>query len=287
MTWTGADDAPPTARIAALLPSLQRSERRVAEVLLADLAAAVELTAQELADEAGAGRATVVRTAQALGYDGYPQLRVALALEAAISERDREPVSDGTLLGAVIGNVERFGSRLRHMTSALTEDAVAEFVARLDAAERVLLVANGLSAPLSLDLALRLNSIGRPAEYLPDALAQEIGASQLSPTSVCLVISGSGASTPTLRVIEAARAAGAQVLSLTSFAGSPVARRSHVALVVPAVEGSFHGELVHTSRVSLALIAESIVDALVVHRGDRGKHARSAVMAAISGSISE
>ena len=42
VTWTGPADAPPTARIAALAPSLQPSERRVAEAIAADVAGAVE-----------------------------------------------------------------------------------------------------------------------------------------------------------------------------------------------------------------------------------------------------
>ncbi len=287
MTWTGSDDAPPTARIATLGPSLQPSERRVAEAVVADIAGAVEMTAQELAEQANIGRATVVRTAQSLGYEGFPQLRVALALEVAMTETEAAPASDGTLLATVKRNVEQFGSRLHQVTSALTEANVTDFVARIDAADRVLVVGNGLSAPLSLDVTMRLSSAGRPAEYLPDALAQRIGASQLSSASVCLLISGSGASKPTLDVMASARASGAQILCLTSFARSPLAQNSDIALVVPPVEGSFQGELIYTSRVSLALIAESLVNALSIHRGGSGKEAQAAVLAAISGSIAE
>lgn len=226
----------------------------------------------------------MVRIAQALGYEGYPQLRVALALEVTTHER-RVRRADGNVFGSEMSNVERFGDRLRHMTSGLNESDVTDFIGRLDGADRVLVAANGLSVPLSLDLALRLNSVGRPAEYLPDALAQQIAAGQLSSTSVCLVVSGSGANTATLGVIAAAKDAGAQVLSLTSFAGSPVEQGSDIALVVPPVEGSFHGELVHTSRVSLALIAESLVGALALHRGEQGAGAQAAGLGAVSRSI--
>jgi DNA-binding MurR/RpiR family transcriptional regulator len=287
MTWTGADDAPPTARIAALSTSLGPSERIVAQVIAADIAEAVERTAQELADEAGAGRATVVRTAQALGYDGYPQLRIALALEVARHEREDAVVTDGTLLGSIVTAVERFRSRLAHTTSALTESAVVDFISRLDAADRVLIAASGLSVPLSLDLVMRLNAIGRSAEYLPNALSQQIAASQLSATSVCLAISGSGVSSATLDVMKTAKESGAQVLSLTSFAGSAVELASDVALVIPPVEGSFHGELVHSSRASLALIVEALVDAVVIYRGDDGEDAQAAVLSVISKTIAD
>ena len=90
MTWNGPADAPPSVRIAALAPSLQPSERRVADLIAADLAAAVERTAQQLADEVGVGRASVIRTAQTLGYEGFPQLRVALARELAFAPHEHD-----------------------------------------------------------------------------------------------------------------------------------------------------------------------------------------------------
>ena len=62
---------------------------------------------------------------------------------------------------------------------ALTDDQLEGFVGALDGATRVLVAANGLSAPLGLDMVLRLTAAGRPAEYLPDTLGQEIAARQL------------------------------------------------------------------------------------------------------------
>jgi DNA-binding MurR/RpiR family transcriptional regulator len=66
-----------------------------------------------------------------------------------------------------------------------------------------------------------------------------------------------------------------------------LAQDSDIALVVPPVEGSFQGELIYTSRVSLALIAESLINALSIYRGGSGKESQAAVLAAISGSIAE
>ena len=67
MAWNGAPEAPPSVRIAALLHSFQPSERRVAEAIAADPSGVVEGTAQQLADQVGVGRASVIRTAQTLG----------------------------------------------------------------------------------------------------------------------------------------------------------------------------------------------------------------------------
>src|SRR5690606_25599058 len=135
--WQGSADAPPTARIAMLAPSMQPSERRVAEAIAADADAAIEWTAQEIADTVGVGRATVIRTAQTLGYDGYPQLRVALARERATAAPVQEDSADPTMLGALRGAVDRFAARLAHTVSAVTEETLSAFVNELDVSTRL------------------------------------------------------------------------------------------------------------------------------------------------------
>ncbi|MCK0115655.1 MurR/RpiR family transcriptional regulator [Isoptericola sp. S6320L] len=216
------------------------------------------------------GRATVVRAAQTLGYEGYPQLRVAAARELALRTTADAP-ADGTMLGVLRESVARFAARLGHTVSGLTEEVLQEFVAALDDAGRVLVVANGLSSPLGLDLVLRLTSAGRPAELLQDALAQRIAARQLGPDAVCLVVSGSGTNDATLAVMRAAHDGGTPVLAITSFAQSPVAQLADTVLVVPPVNDSFRDELVRTSRAALMLVTEALVEALVARRGDRGR----------------
>ncbi|WP_029149508.1 MurR/RpiR family transcriptional regulator [Microbacterium indicum] len=287
MEWTGAADAPPTARIGALAHALKAGEKRVADAIADDLSGTVERTAQEVADIVGVGRATVVRTAQALGFEGYPQLRVAIARELAMHAPSGSLTSDGTMLGAMRAASERFASRLAHTLSGLTEQALEEFVRALDDADRVLIVANGLSSPLGLDLVLRLNAAGRPAELLTDGLAQRIAARQLGAGSVCLVVSGSGANEETLAVADSARQSGSTLLAITSFARSPIASAADTALVVPPVNDSFRDELLHTSRAALMLVTEAIVDLLLVRRGDRGVSARAAALEVLGAAIRE
>ena len=282
MTWVGSSDAPPSARVAALAPSMQPSERRVAEAIAADIESAIDWSAQEVAEAVGVGRATVIRTAQTLGYDGYPQLRVALARELARGSAPPAVTSDGSMLGALRAEVDAFSARLPQTVTALTDDQLEGFVGALDGATRVLVAANGLSAPLGLDMVLRLTAAGRPAEYLPDTLGQEIAARQLGASAVCLVISGSGVNRATLAVMTAARESGARVIAITSFARSAVAESADIALVIPPVRGSFREELEHASRASLMLVTESVVGLLVARRD-----ARSATLSVLGHSLDE
>jgi len=290
VSWAGSSDAPPTVRMAALAPSLQPSERRVAEAIVSDVEGAIERSAQELAEHVGVGRASVVRTAQTLGYTGYPQLRVALARElslGAAADAASDAASADTLMGAFRGTIDRFGARLGQTVSAVTEADLHAFVDALDGAARVLVAANGLSTPLGLDMVLRLTAAGRPAEYLPDSLSQEIAARQLGPGSVCLVLSGSGANRATVSVMTAAREGGATVVAITSFARSAVAELADVVLVIPPVNDSFREELLHTSRAALMLVTESVVGLLVTRRGESGRDARSATLSVLGHSLDE
>ncbi|MGO2049865.1 MAG: MurR/RpiR family transcriptional regulator [Microbacterium sp.] len=270
-----------------LAPSMQPSERRVADAIAADADAAIEWTAQEIADTVGVGRATVIRTAQTLGYDGYPQLRVALARERATAAPVADDAADPTMLGALRGAVDRFASRLAHTVSALTEETLSAFVHELDVSTRLLVAANGLSAPVGADLAMRLTSAGRPAEYVADTLGQQITASQLGAGSACLVVSGSGVNRASIDVMTAARASGARVLAITSFPRSPVADLADTALVVAPINDSFRDELLYTSRAALMLVTESVVGLLVHTRGPSATAAQVATLSVLGQSLSE
>lgn len=286
MTWSTPADAPITTRIAALAPSLMPSEKLVVDVIAADVEAAVECTAQELAARAGVSRASVIRTAQTLGYEGYPQMRVAVARELASAPAPNANGPD-TLISHLQGFIHHFSAGLSSLTTALTESDVDAFLSALDSAPRVAIVATGLSAPLGLDAAMRLNAAGRPAEYLPDPLAQQIASQSLGPGSVCLVISGSGVTRDSLDAAETARASGATVLAMTSFARAPIVAASDVALVIPPVSESFTEELLHTSRAALALTIEALVRALVRRRGADGEESRSDALTLIEKRLSE
>lgn len=283
MTWPTSTDTPISARIAALAGALPPTERRVVDKLVADASAAVDCTAQELADLAGVSRASVIRTAQTLGYDGYPQMRVAVARELALAAAHEEPSGHD---GVLHRRLDQFARNLPRIVAAVTDEAAASFVATLDRAGRVVVVATGLSAPLGLDVAMRLGAAGRPAEFVPDTLAQQIAASTLSAGSACLVISGSGATQTSIEAAATAREAGADVLAVTSFARAPLLEHATQALVVPPVNDSFSDELFHTSRAALTLVMEALIEMLVVQRDPTGMAVRSKTLALIEKRIS-
>ncbi|OFN79878.1 hypothetical protein HMPREF2526_06545 [Corynebacterium sp. HMSC070E08] len=278
------DTAPPSAHITTRMPSLQPIEQRVAQAILEDMDFVLHATADQLAAKVGTSRTSVIRTAKALGYDGYQQLRVALTQE--IAQRPKPlPDADSTHVGRMSAEIASFSNYLYGLTALLNEDELTATVEVLAQARRVLVVGNGLSAPLAQTMALRLTSIGRPAEFVAEAIGQHIAATQLDKDSVCLVVSGSGSTTLTLNAATAAFEAGAQLIALTSFTSSPLAELASYTLVIPSPDGTFRAELQDASRVAFLLVLEALVTLVDSHLDDSA--ARRTVLSVLQSAMED
>lgn len=273
------------AGIRSLRPSLLPAEQAVATVFLERTQQIVELSSQQVAELAGASRATVVRTCQSLGFSGYQQLRVLLARDAGYAAAThRHGDGPAAIVSATFAQVV---NAVPSMTALLEPPVIAETVAALSAARRVLVVGNGLSAPLALDTASRLTSIGRPAEAPVDVISQQISARLLSADDLLLIISGSGANSSTLSVARAGAEAGALIVVITAFARSPLAQLAQMSLVVGMPELTFRDEVTITTRIPQTILMEGLVAAVADERGDAATAAKSLALSVISDNLGE
>lgn len=276
------------ATIRSLLPSLLPTEQAVAAVLLSRSDDIVELSSQQVADLAGASRATVVRTCQSLGYTGYQQLRVLLARDAGYAPAAplaAAPPADAA--GIVAATFHAIAAAADGMTALLDRDDLSRSVEVLATAARLVVVGNGLSAPLAQDAAARLGSIGRPAEAPLDVIGQQITARLLTPGDALFAISGSGSSAATVAAARAATTAGATVIALTAFSRSPLTTTSSVSLVVTAPELTFQDELTLASRLPQAILIEGLVAAVTRRLGDAAAVAKNLALDVVSENLAD
>lgn len=275
------------ARIRSQAPALLPTERAVAMVLLEHRDAIVELSSQQVAELAGASRATVVRTCQSLGFSGYQQLRVLVARDAAYADGQRTATVHDGPAADVFDSFAQVHATVEQMAALLDADQLARAVGELAAAGRVLVVGNGLSAPLAIDAAARLTAIGRNAETQTDGIGQQVTARLLTPGDILLVISGSGASATSLATAHAARASGACVVALTAFSHSALATLADIALVAGMPDSSFGEELTITSRIPQAILIEGLVTAIARELSDTADAARAVALEVIGDNLTE
>jgi DNA-binding MurR/RpiR family transcriptional regulator len=142
-------------------PTLSPSLRSLARHVLANHRSVAFSTVAELADAAGVSEASVVRFANAMGFDGYPALQkeVRRMVRADLSGTDRlrAAAEQGGTLERVIA---KEAENIRHLGSSLDMAALKEAAAVIRGARRLLVVGARASAPLAFHLWFALDKLG-------------------------------------------------------------------------------------------------------------------------------
>lgn len=255
-TPTETRQASVVEQMRAQAPSLSPAERRVADVVLADPIAVIHLSVTELAEQAESSAASVVRMCSSLGLRGFQELKILLARESNDSARPSlEQIDQGDGAQQVVMKVMHgTGLALERTADALDPALIDEVVATLLGARRVLFGAVGTSAPLAADIAYRLATIGIDALFVADVHAQHVSARMLQPGDVFFAISHTGSTFETLAATKAARAAGATVVLLTSFARSPLTDLADRVIVAGSPETAYRVEAMASRIVHLTVL---------------------------------
>jgi RpiR family carbohydrate utilization transcriptional regulator len=267
----------PTVRgIRAALPALVPSERRVAELVLAEPKRLMYQSISEVAAEAGTAASTVVRACRRLGFSGFQELKVALAqdggLPAVVLNRE---IDERSTAAEVLETVLHDGEdALNEARTTLDGEAFARAVDLVSAAERVLFVAVGTSAPLAQDAAYRFTTIGVHAEAPADVHVQHVRARLLGTRDVCVAISHTGATQETLAAVRGAVSAGASTIAISSFARSPLSEEVGVTLAAGSREMSYRIEAM-SSRIAHLSILDALFVAVALRNPERTEHAQA------------
>ncbi len=255
------------ARLRSLRPGLQGAHARVVDVVLEDPEFITAATAQQIADRAGVSAATVVRAVRTAGFSGLPELKLVLARAAGSPEGSgttRPQLSQAHSVADLIDVVT--ASHAESLTIArgtVDSTALAEAVGLLRRAGRVLVTASGTSLPIAEDAAYRLTMSGVTTQHSADTYTAILLAGQLDAADTVLAVSHSGETRQTLDVVEAARAAGARTVAVTSYSQSTLARTAEVPLV--AVGSAAAGHLVESSsRIAHLAVIDVLHTALVL-----------------------
>ena len=274
-----ADPSAVLVRIRGALPGLQPAEQRVAAAVLDDPAAASGLSVQALAAQASTSTATVLRFCRAVGTEGYPQLRLALA-GAAAAEAALEPgqpagdINATDSLDQVIAKIVHNEARALAETGAqLDRFALRTAVDAIAGARRIDVVGIGASGLVALDLQQKLHRIGLMAFGWTDAHAALTAVALTGPSDVLVAISHSGTTTDVLEPVALAADRGATTVGLTNFGGSPLAAAAGVVLTTAA------RELPLRSAATASRIAQlAVVDCLFVGVAQRSYDAAGALL---------
>lgn len=217
---------------------LTKSGRAVADYLMQHADEAQYLSISSLARECAVAEATVFRFCRALGFDGYHEMRIALAQANAtgspVSQRELGPDTATPTLCEHASSL--FLTAISGTQSALSPAAVDSAAAMLRQAKQVFCFGQGGSMLLANDICARFGTLSTKFRTAGDSHLQLLTASLMGPEDVVLFVSYSGATRDLMETLRAAKAAGAKIILLTHYADSPGTRLADVVLLCGAKE---------------------------------------------------
>lgn len=217
---------------------LTPTERRIAEVVLADPEAVAFGTVAGVAEQAGTSGASVVRLAAKLGFDGFVELQSAVQAELArrlrpASERIRQPPTPDVVGRTVAVELDNVQSTLDGIQPGAFATAVRFLSAR---GNHVHVLSGEASGGIARMFADQLGML-RPGVELLGGSEVRVARSlaDLERGSVLVVIDIRRYDRWVLATAERAQAKGAIVLAITDSALSPLAALSKASFTVSAV----------------------------------------------------
>lgn len=262
----GSTETPSTAgtavRVRSLLPSLPPAERRVGQRLVDDPGRVASSTITELAQACGTSETTIIRFCRAIGFSGYPELRLTLATEAGRAQGEGHgnrvvgsDIGPGDTLAQVVEKIAYADARAVEETAGQLDAGTLERVVdALVAASKIDIYGVGASAFVALDFQQKLHRIGLISYAWSDTHIALTSAALLRPGDVAVGISHTGSTADTVDALTEAKRQGATTVALTNFPRSPVARVADHVLTTAARETTFRSGATASRLAQLTVV---------------------------------
>ena len=255
-------------RIRARLDELNRSERKVADVILQDPATATGLSIATLAQRSSVSEPTVNRFCRNFNAKGYPDFKIKLAqsLAGGTPYVSRSVESDD--------DAARYGDKIFGATIAALDDArraldakrVERAVDYLIQAKQISFFGLGASGPVAQDAQHKFFRFNLPVMAYEDVLMQRMVAAASHTGDVIVIISYTGRTRELVEIARVARENEAVVLGITA-PGSPLARECTETLEVITPEDTDVYMPMTSRMIHLALI-DVLATGVTLRRGE-------------------
>jgi len=242
------------------MSEFSKGQRLIAQYILQHYDRAAFLTASKLGALVEVSESTVVRFANELGFEGYPEMQRALreltrtnltaAQRMAVADNlmDKDTVLDKVLLGDA--------EKIRHTLDAIDRQAFYAAVEKIVSARNIYILGGrsvaSLADCLTFTFRLMFDNVRPVAGTTGTEIFEQL--LDIGPEDVLIAISFPRYSKRTVRAVEFAHRAGADVVALTDSADSPLATDSDQLLTAHSDMASFVDSLVAPLSIINAMV---------------------------------
>ncbi|MDO5409384.1 MAG: MurR/RpiR family transcriptional regulator [Lachnospiraceae bacterium] len=241
-------------------PKLTKSSRKICDYLFENAAKAQYLSISSLAKECQVAEATIFRFCKALGFDGYNDLKIALAKACTsygstqyyttYGEATPDENFDHLCDRLCAANIDA----LNQTRFLIDPDSVNLAVNILCEAKRVYCFGQGGSMIMAMEAWARFLTVSDKFYAIQDNHLQTMVSSLMKPQDAIIFVSYSGSTRDMVDILKPAKACGAHIILITREKESPAAKLADAVLLCGANEGPFQSGSISAKISSLFLI---------------------------------
>ena len=250
--------------ISQTMPELTKAEAKIAAFISENPEKVVTMSASGLAEASGTAGSAVIRCCHSLGFEGYAELKMLLAVELSKNHSvgyspyiDQNDSPDKILEKVFSAGIKTLTDTL----SSIDRNVFTKAVDSLAAARHIYVYGIGTSAPLVTDCAYRLTQIGCFALGVTDVPSMKISTLNIEKGDAAIAISHSGRTNATIDAIELAKERGAVTIALTSAPKSRLSGICDLPLPISTDEIRYPIEAI-SARIAHVCLIDSLVTAI-------------------------
>jgi len=217
--------------------TLTKTEKKIANFILQDLECLISnMTLLELATQLRLGEASIIRFCRKMGFQGFQDLKLNMAIEAA-----REEDKGGS------GEIDHRREKEKMIHVIQNTDECVDWK-KLEEATEIMSTKGHLyfygagSSGLTAEIAeARFLRMGRRSKAVKESHFQTIQSAVMGPGDVVVAISVSGATVDLYYAVKIARENGARLIVITNHENSPIAKMADCVLLTNAPESPVAG----------------------------------------------
>lgn len=250
--------------------SLTNAGKKIADYIVSNSKEVLNMNVAELAIQAGVAGSAVIRLCKALGFKGYSDFKLCLAMELTELNKDiiLPAVKSDDSTAAVFEKV--FNSSIKTLKDTLEmldTKSINKAVDALLNAEHIYFFGVGTSSTIAMDAQYRIMQLGYSAASATDILFMKVAAMNMKKGDVAVGISHSGRTMATIETMKLAKNSGATTIVITSYKDSPICEYADIVINIYSDEIRYPVEAV-SARIAHISVLDAVVVALSVRTYD-------------------
>ena len=217
--------------------TLTKTEKKIANFLLADQNyLIINMTLQELSKELGLGEASIIRFCRKMGFRGFQDLKVSLAIENAKDEETgvQEEVDS-------VQTMETMVQVIKNTNDGIRKKKIQDAVRMIEEKEQIFFYGAGSSGFTAEIAEARLLRVGKRCKAVKDSHLQTIQAAVMDSSDLVIGISISGTTNDLFQALKTAKDNGCTLIVITNHENSPIAKLADCVLMTHAPENPVTG----------------------------------------------